>query len=1056
MLDLKQARRTIVCSFLAMLALACMAGICEDPLHTQLAGEGAEALAKAARLEGDARRGAAVFYQPQIACTSCHTAGEELGRLGPDLAKAGKDASDVYLVESILSPSKDVKKGFETITVATAEGRTVSGLFAEERADALVLRDATQAGKLITIAKSDIVARRDRNPSLMPEGLANGLGSRQEFLDLARFLMEIAEKGPERARELRPPTVLVAPPVPAYEHDLDHAGLLKSLDAQSFKRGAAIYDRVCANCHGTKDKLGSMPTSLRFAEGAFKNGSDPLSMYRTLTHGYGLMTPQTWMVPQQKYDVIHYIRETYLKPHNPTQYAAVDAAYLTRLPKGTTRGPLPSKIEPWSAMDYGPTFTSTYEAGYVGNIAQKGIAVRLDAGAGGVSRGRHWMLYEHDTLRVAAAWSGEGFVDWEGVQFNGKHAVHPHLAGQIAYANPVGPGWANPETGRFDDPRLRGRDDKPYGPLPRSWAHFTGLYHYGHQAILSYTVGGTPILDMPGIEPLGSSPPGAVVFTRTLNVGKSARDLRLRIAPSGKSVTKLGSDAVRVVEQEGFTLLHLSASATPVAVKLLVADCAPAVLEEHARRSPPPAALDVFTKGGPRRWPEILRTQPSIGSDTNAFAVDDLVLPTNNPWHCQIRTTGLDFYADGRRAAVCTWDGDVWLVTGVDRPEAGLTWQRIASGLFQPLGIKIVNEQVYLCCRDQIVILRDLNGDGETDFYENFNSDHQVTEHFHEFAMDLQVGPDSSFYYAKGARHALPAVVPQHGTLLRVSKDGSRTEIVATGFRAPNGVCLNPDGTFFITDQEGHWTPKNRLNWVKPGGFYGNMFGYHDITDASDAAMSPPICWITNAFDRSPSEMLWVPPDRWGALGGSVLNFSYGYGKIYVVLRETVDGVMQGGMVELPIPQFPTGVMRGRFHPQNGHLYCCGMFSWAGNQTQPGGLYRVRRTEKPLCLPLELHAAPSAISLRFSSPLDARAAADASNFSVKIWSLLRSKEYGSKHIDEKSVRVAASRLSADGMSVVLEIPDLKPTMGMEIRYALRTAAGEVAPGVIHNTIHRLK
>ena len=143
-----------------------------------------------------------------------------------------------------------------------------------------------------------------------------------------------------------------------------------------------------------------------------------------------------------------------------------------------------------------------------------------------------------------------------------------------------------------------------------------------------------------------------------------------------------------------------------------------------------------------------------------------------------------------------------------------------------------------------------------------------MTEHFHEFAMGLQADSAGNFYYAKSARHALPAVVPHHGTLLRVSRDGRRTDILATGFRAANGVCLNPDGTFFVTDQEGHWNPKNRINWVKPGGFYGNMFGYHDVTDASDAAMQQPLCWITNAFDRSPGELLWVPQRRLGAAGG--------------------------------------------------------------------------------------------------------------------------------------------------------------------------------------------
>ena len=248
--------------------------------------------------------------------------------------------------------------------------------------------------------------------------------------------------------------------------------------------------------------------------------------------------------------------------------------------------------------------------------------------------------------------------------------------------------------------------------------------------------------------------------------------------------------------------------------------------------------------------------------------------------------------------AVCSWDGDVWIVDGFLNG-AQLTWQRIASGLFQPLGLKIVDDKIHVTCRDQLAVLHDLNGDGEIDFYECLNNDHQVTEHFHEFAMGLQTDADGNFYYAKSGRHALEAVVPHHGTLLQVSKDGSRTEILATGFRAANGVCLNPDGSFVVTDQEGFWNPKNRINWVTldPGGkpkFYGNMFGYHDVTDTSDDAMEPPLCWITNAFDRSPAELLWVNSDRWGPLNGSLLNLSYGYGKVFLVPHENVGGTDAG------------------------------------------------------------------------------------------------------------------------------------------------------------------
>ncbi|MFN5899724.1 MAG: heme-binding protein, partial [Planctomyces sp.] len=383
--------------------------------------------------------------------------------------------------------------------------------------------------------------------------------------------------------------------------------------------------------------------------------------------------------------------------------------------------------------------------------------------------------------------------------------------------------------------------------------------------------------------------------------------------------------------------------------------------------------LRALTQGGPARWPQRLTTQVQTLFDGGPLAQDSLTPPEINPWLAQLRMTGLDFFADGRMA-VCTWDGDVWVVSGLPAgPE--LSWQRIATGLYQPLGLKIIDETIYLTCRDQLAVLRDLNGDGETDFVECLNSDHQVTEHFHEFAMGLQTDAAGNFYYAKSGRHALPAVVPQHGTLLRVTPDGSRTEILAVGFRAANGVCLNPDGSFVVTDQEGFWNPKNRINWVLPPAdgqpkFYGNMLGYHGVQDESDSAMEPPLCWITNEFDRSPGELLWVDSDRWGPLQGGLLNLSYGYGKVFLVLHEQTGGRRQGGMIELPMPAFPTGVMRGRFNPSDGQLYVCGMFAWAGSATHPGGLYRLRLQPKPLHLPLAMHAVPQGLQLSFSEPLD--------------------------------------------------------------------------------------
>lgn len=1037
---------------LVVVAETCVGAESAPTLQQQLIKEDIANLSRDAREKGDASRGALAFYRQDMACIRCHSVGDDNNKYGPDLTKLGKDATDAYLVESMILPSKVIKKGFETVVITTKAGKTISGLLAEDKSDAVVIRDNAVDGKLIMISKKEIEERNDKGPSLMPEGLINVLGGRQEFLDMARFLMEVSEKGPEYAKQMLPAASLFAAlPLPEYEKDIDHAGFLKSIDAKSFKRGEAIYLRVCANCHGTKDQAGSMPTSLRFAEGKFKNGSDPFRMYQTLTHGYAVMTPQAWMVPEQKYDVIHYIREAFLKPYNPEQYAKVDDNYLVALPKGSTRGPKPSNIEPWVMMNYGPSLMLTLEVGDKGNFAYKGIAVRLDNGPGGITRGRHWMMFDHDTMRMAAAWEGKGFMDYNGINFNGRHQVHPRVVGNVKFANPVGPGWANPETGSFEDPRFKGRDGKPYGPLPNSWSKYLGMYHYGSQSIISYSVGDAKILEMPAYE-IASS--GKVVYTRNLNVGKSSRDLIMRVAPVGTPCSVVAANA-KLVEKEGYTVLQIPASNTTQLIKVLQSDGPLDQLQAFAKSATTAASLEPFVQGGPKRWPDLIKAQAVVGSNDQAFAIDVLNHPANNPWNCQMRLTGFDFYADAKRAAVCTWDGDVWLVDGLNAIDKGLTWRRIASGLFQPLGLKMVNDVVHVTCRDQLVILRDLNGDGETDFYECFNNDHQVTQHFHEFAMGLQVDAEGNFYYAKAACHALKAVVPHHGTLLKVSKDGSKTEILATGFRAPNGVCLNPDGTFFLTDQEGFWMPKNRINLVEKGGYHGNFWGYHDVTDSSDAAMKNPLCWITNEFDRSPSELVWVTGNGWGPLKGSLLNFSYGYGKVYVVPHEKVAGEWQGGMCALPLPQFPTGVSRGRFNPEDGQLYCCGMFAWAGNQTAPGGFYRIRYTGKPVQVPVELHAMKKGVSIKLSGAVDSKSATNPENYAVKIWGLKRSEKYGSKHINERMLKVTSAKLSADSKTVQLQIEGIEPTWGMEIKYSLLGADGKKFSSVIHNSIFRL-
>jgi putative heme-binding domain-containing protein len=1302
---------------------------CGQSLEEELKSIPLVQLADSARNLGDASRGAILFHQPQFNCSKCHALGKPTSSLlGPDLTSLGAQTTDEHLIESVLEPSKTIRSGFETISLLTTDEELVSGLLVERSESQVVLRDLSQPEVTYSVPTASIEELKSSQLSLMPAGLMNLLSNKEQFYDLIKFLIEVRDGGKERSAELIPSESLQQLVVPEYESRIDHAQIIREWNDDSLQRGEAIYKRVCANCHGTLEQPGSLPNSLRFGEGKFKNGSDPLSMYRTMTYGFGLMMPQSWMVPSQKYDVIHYLREAYLKPHNPTQLASVDSSYLDKLPKGDTRGPSPSSIEVWSAMDYGPSLTHTYEVPTRGsannphNIAYKGVAVRLDAGTGGVARGRYWMLFDTDTLRMAAGWTdtvdhddskvkpstsgGQNFIDWRGIQFNGEHGIHPRLVGAIGFSNSTGPGWGNPTTQSFqDDQRVLGRDERRYGPLPREWGKYKGQYHFGNRSIFSYSIGDTEVLESPSIQPFDDSSLSPV-FLRSFNIGPRTTDLYLQVAehadqnaiatypnpddltliqldssnsnpgtkaamaydgsaffelenasnydtfqkdftvtasiktssdgtiwsisdggekwiPNGQSFfirdSKLcfdigwvgavqgktsitdnrwhdiavswqkSSKTVRLfvdgkldakgvlaakeplanpVFRFGFTSPNFpqsnafqgemreasfvqkgidsnsrtftgfqdgdpsilgkwtldSQSNTPghdqtssknhaiarrthesnIKHRNVTAGIVPAipqmkwVKDGGALRLMIPAGkepiqfsiwqptyreadapkiddiavhkavqqfvrigidLNRYVQGGPPRWPDRVVTILQPGRTTGAFAIDILTPPDNNPWLAQFRPTGIDFFSDGRMA-VCTWDGDCWIVEEKKSgDQISLQWQRIASGMFQPLGLKIVKEKIYVTCRDQLAILHDLNGDGETDYYECFNNDHQVTEHFHEFAMGLQTDDAGNFYYAKSGCHGKAAIIPHHGTLLEVSADGSQTKILATGFRAANGVCLNPDGSFVVTDQEGFWNPKNRINWVTRSetgepNFYGNMLGYHDVTDTSDAAMVPPLCWITNEFDRSPAELLWVDSERWGSLNGSLLNLSYGYGKVFLVPHESVNGKVQGGMIELPIPAFPTGVMRGRFSPRDGQLYLCGMFAWAGNATQPGGMYRLRMTSESVNLPLELHAKKSGLELTFAKAIDP-ASLDSAKVSIKTWGLKRTANYGSPHLDEKNLPIEQVSLSPDGHRVTILPRGLQPTWCMEIQYSFRDISGEVVKGTIHNTVHEL-
>ena len=211
--------------------------------------------------------------------------------------------------------------------------------------------------------------------------------------------------------------------------------------------------------------------------------------------------------------------------------------------------------------------------------------------------------------------------------------------------------------------------------------------------------------------------------------------------------------------------------------------------------------------------------------------------------------------------------------------------------------------------------------------------------------------------------------------------------------------------------------------------------------------------WITNEKDRSPAELLSVPKNAWGSLGGALLNLSYGTGRAFIVPNEEIAGQWQGAVCELPMPAFATGIMRGRF-ATDGALYTCGMFAWAGNAVAPGGFHRIRRSEKPAHVPLAIHAARGALTVTFSDSLNPNSVKPDA-FALKVWSLKRSKNYGSQHYDEHPLGIISAKLGADTRTITLTIPTLAPTQCYELTTKLQAPDGAAIERSIHGTIQSL-
>lgn len=136
---------------------------------------------------GDAEAGSGVFFgNAAVACVRCHRIGEIGGEVGPDLSDVGARRDREYILRSLVDPNADIAEGYETVVIATTQGKILTGVLRKE--DDRVLELVTAEGATLVVPKDEIEARR-RGQSAMPADLVTKL-SRRELRDLVEFLAQ--------------------------------------------------------------------------------------------------------------------------------------------------------------------------------------------------------------------------------------------------------------------------------------------------------------------------------------------------------------------------------------------------------------------------------------------------------------------------------------------------------------------------------------------------------------------------------------------------------------------------------------------------------------------------------------------------------------------------------------------------------------------------------------------------------------------------------------------------------------------------------------------------
>ncbi|MEX2579041.1 MAG: DUF6797 domain-containing protein [Verrucomicrobiales bacterium] len=681
-----------------------------------------------------------------------------------------------------------------------------------------------------------------------------------------------------------------------------------------------------------------------------------------------------------------------------------------------------------------PFFCQTLDAREFGenpeptNLTPRGIIVKLGDD--------HYGCFDPDLLRWSLIWKanedGE-YLTMDGMG-TGSYRLPNRKAppGQDSLPKPIGtpvsatpalPGWSVGDKPADRDPRERGGSDEGevgLGPIPAEMGRFSGIRLIQDGISIEYTVAGTPVVE--AIRTDGDSIAHSILI-------ESRKETLRRLESGGEwKAFEPNPDPQRLVVSRGLATLET---------------------EKEARHSSTPPAQ--------RTWPESVVTTQSPATEDAPFVFDDIDIPVPNPWKRNVRLAGFDFFPDGS-AAFCTFDGDIWLVDGLEEGSDKVTWSRFASGLHDPKSVCIVDGEIYVSDRNGIVRLHDTDDNGEADWFENFSNVVPQTGETREFAMDMIAIPEGGFYLAKGGQVASTRGLA-NGIVARVSPDGRSYETIATGLRQPYIGYDPATGILTSSDQQGHWKPATPVYRIEKGKYYGFQPSKFKDEAVHPAPIAPPEVWIPHFINPSAASQVWMKNGtKMGALDEALVLIGYNRPEIFKIY---LDKNRRQGAAFPVLAGFPSGVIKGRVHPIDGRLYLSGFEIWGTSAERISGLFRVRPTGEDSWIPREIEAGERGVLLSFDHELSPELAADPGRYSIDRWNYRQTHNYGSGNFKldgepgQESVPLASAQLSKDRKSLFLGLPDMRPSHSLRVTYRIPVADSTQVESA-YLTVHSLE